>query len=163
MKEFSHRKSDQSYPVTDAINGYATLRRTHDALHRYVSRKLAEWGLSVPKYGVIMQLYDRGSIPLSEIGNLIFRCNSNVTTLIDRMEEDGLVEKVGHDGDRRVKKIRLTAKGRKLAPKVITGYRGFLHQMMSKNLSRNEQKVLADLLNRVKAGVEGRTRDEKNR
>jgi len=26
------------------------LRRTHDAIHRQVSKKLAQWGLSVPKY-----------------------------------------------------------------------------------------------------------------
>jgi MarR family 2-MHQ and catechol resistance regulon transcriptional repressor len=154
MKEILHKKSDSFFAVTDAIRAYVTLQRTHDGLHKYVSIKLAKWGLSPTKYGVIMQLYDRESIPLSEIGNLIFRCNSNMTTLIDRMERDGLVKKINSDRDRRVKEIRLTEKGQELAAKVIGEYREFLHQMMSKNLSLNEQRMLIDLLNRVREGIE---------
>jgi DNA-binding MarR family transcriptional regulator len=151
MKKSYRRKSELCFPITDAISAYVTLQRTNDAIHRHTSTKLAKWGLSVPKYGVMMQLYDHESIALSEIGNLIFRCNSNMTTLIGRMERDGLVEEISSDRDRRVKKIRLTKKGRRVAPKVIGEYRKFLHQMMSESLSPNEQRVLIDLLNRVKA------------
>ena len=154
MKEILHKKSDSFFAHTDAIRAYLTMQRTHDAIHRYVSIKLARWSLSPTKYGVIMQLFDRESIPLSKIGDLIFRCNSNMTTLIDRMERDGLVKKSNSERDRRVKEIRLTEKGKKLAAKVISEYRRFLHQMMSKNLSPDEQRKLIDLLNRVKAGIE---------
>jgi MarR family 2-MHQ and catechol resistance regulon transcriptional repressor len=154
MKEIPHKKSDSFFAYTDAIRAYLTIQTTHDAIHRYVSIKLARWSLSPTKYGVIMQLFDRESIPLSKIGDLIFRCNSNMTTLIDRMERDGLVKKSNSERDRRVKEIRLTERGKKLAAKVIGEYRKFLHQMMSKSLSADEQRTLIDLLNRVRAGIE---------
>ncbi len=141
------------FPFTEAINAYTTIRRTHDKLHRHVSKKLEKWQLSVPKYGVIRQLYNHESLTLSEISQKIFSGNSNVTTLIDRMERDGLVERVEGGNDRRVKRIRLTEKGLALAPKVVSEYRGFLHQTMMNCLTHEEQQTLTDLLYKVMESV----------
>ena len=148
----SSKKSDLCFPLTEAIRAYVAVRKVHDLLHRHVSKKLAKWELSVPKYGVIRQLYDHESLPLSEISNLIFRGNSNITTLINRMERDGFVERVDHDSDRRIKKFRLTEKGRQIAPKVIGEYRVFLHQMMN-CLSPDEQQVLINLLSKINESI----------
>ena len=151
----SQRKSDLCFPSTDAITAYRITRETHDAIHKHVSSWLREWGLSVPKYGIILQLYDHECLPISEISNLIFRGNSNLTTLMNRMERDGLVERFNDDRDRRMKKIRLTEKGKELAPKIISEYRIFLHQMMTNCLRPDEQIILINLLNRVKDSLRG--------
>jgi DNA-binding MarR family transcriptional regulator len=153
MKEPSDRKSSHIFPPTEGINAYLTFQRTYNIVNRTVSKRLARWGLSVPKYGVIIQLYDHESLPLTEISKLIFCGNSNLTALIDRMERDGLVQRVNHGTDRRIKEIRLTEKGRELAPKVIGEYRPFLHQMMS-CFSPDEQKTLSDLLARLNDRLE---------
>jgi DNA-binding MarR family transcriptional regulator len=152
-KDFPERKSSRIYPLTESIQAYLELRKTHDAVHRHVSKKLAQWGLSIPKYGVVMRLYDHGPLYLTELSNLIFRGNSNITTLITRLERDGLVERFNGE-DRRVKKIRLTRKGQTLIPRVITGYRPFLEQMVSKNLSARELKTLRKLLEKVRQGIQ---------
>jgi DNA-binding MarR family transcriptional regulator len=149
-KPHSPKKSDSCFALTDAIKASVLLQKTHDAVHRRLSAKLAEWGLSVPKYGVLLQLYDHGSLPSSKIGDLIFRCNSNLTTLIDRMERDGLVEKVNHTTDRRVKEIRLSAKGLDIAPKVIASAREFLDQIISGSLSTEEQRIFIDMMSRIR-------------
>ena len=132
---------------------YWWVQQVHNVVNRIVSKKLAQWGLSVPKYGIIRQLYDHETLTLSELSRLIFRGNSNMTTLVDRMERDGIVQRVGHDNDRRVKVLRLTAKGRALAPKVIKEYRSFLHEMMS-CMTRSEQRMLVDLLTHLKERLE---------
>ncbi len=154
VNQSGKNKSLSLLPASDAINAYATLRRTHDAVHRHVSSKLEEWKLSVPKYGVIIHLHNRGPTPISEIGNLIFRCNSNLTTLIDRMERDGLVQKMDTPSDRRIKKIQLTSKGRRLASRVVSEYTAFLKEMVNDSLSVEEQRALIGLLNRLKDGCE---------
>ncbi len=151
-KNLPERKSARIYPLTDSIEAYLEIRKTHDAFHRHVSKKLEQWGLSIPKYGVIMRLYDHGELYLTELSNLIFRGNSNITTLITRLERDGLVERVNGE-DRRVKKIRLTREGQSIIPKVIAGYRPFFHQTMSKNLSAQEQKTLMKLLEKLREGI----------
>jgi DNA-binding MarR family transcriptional regulator len=152
-KNEPERKSSRCFPLTDPIQAYLEIRKTHDAIHRHVSKELAQWGLSIPKYGVMMRLYDHDELYLSELSNLIFRGNSNITTLINRLERDGLVERFNGE-DRRVKKIRLTPKGQKLIPKVISEYRAFLHQMIAKNLSPKEQKNLMELLEKVQKSIQ---------
>ena len=49
-----------------------------------------------------------------------------------------------------MRNIRLSSKGRKLAPKVIAAYREFLHQMMASVLTVNEQRILTKLLKRLR-------------
>ena len=153
-KNLPARRSARVHPVTDGIQAYLEVRDTHDAIHRHVSRKLDQWGLSIPKYGVMMRLYDHGELYLTELSNLIFRGNSNLTTLITRLERDRLVERFNGE-DRRIKKIRLTPKGRALTPKVIAEYRAFLDRMMRKNLSPKEQKTLMRLLEKLRKSVAG--------
>jgi DNA-binding MarR family transcriptional regulator len=154
MKEIgSEKKSSSIFPPTDALNAYLAIQRTYNVINRSVSKKLTKWRLSVPKYGVILQLYDHETPALSELSKLIFCGNSNLTALVDRMERDGLVQRVNNQNDRRVKELRLTEKGRELAPKVITEYRPFLHQMMSR-LSPDALRGLTDLLTQLKERLE---------
>jgi DNA-binding MarR family transcriptional regulator len=152
-KKSPRGKSSLIFPPTDAFNAYLAIQEVHNVVNRIVSKKLAQWGLSVPKYGIIRQLYDNETLPLSKLSRLIFRGNSNLTTLVDRMERDGIVQRVNHDNDRRVKVLRLTEKGRALAPKVIKEYRAFLHEMMS-CISANEQRMLFQSLKQLRERLE---------
>jgi DNA-binding MarR family transcriptional regulator len=152
-KKRMQTKASMIFLPTDAFWAYWWIQQTHNVVNRIVSKKLAEWGLSVPKYGIIRQLYDNETLPLSKLSKLIFRGNSNMTTLVDRMERDGIVKRVNHSNDRRVKVLCLTEKGGRLAPKVIKEYRTFLHQMMS-CISTKEQRILVRLLKRLNERLE---------
>jgi MarR family transcriptional regulator, 2-MHQ and catechol-resistance regulon repressor len=149
-KDEHQKKSDICFNTTDAIKIYLTLARTNETILKFASVKLRKWGLSVPKYGVLLQLYDYGPLKLSELGTLVFRGDSNLTGLIDRMERDGLVKKSNGLNDRRVREISLTDKGREMAPKVIREFRRFLHERIANVLSSDEQESLLGMLNQVK-------------
>ena len=144
--------SDSISPRTDAHEAYVKLRRTHDAIHRHVSEKLMKWNLSVPKYGVLKRVYDHKELSISYLSGQIFRGNSNMTTLINRMERDGLIQCSNGQKDRRATMIRLTPKGLRLAPVVIKEYRAFQQQMME-CLSTKERQVLIKLLKKIKHSV----------
>jgi DNA-binding MarR family transcriptional regulator len=141
------------FPPTDAFKTYLAIQEVHNVVNRIVSKKLAQWELSVPMYGIIRQLYDHKTLPLSKLSKLIFRGNSNLTTLVDRMERDGIVQRVNDHDDRRVKVLCLTKRGRELAPKVIKEYRAFLHEMMS-CIPRSEQRALVNLLTHLREQVD---------
>ena len=53
--------------------------------------------------------------PMGELAQLMHCDNSNITGLVDRLTERGLVERLPAEGDRRVKLVALTAAGRDLA------------------------------------------------
>ena len=73
-------------------------------------------GLSAAKYYVLSQLADAAEpIPLRQLAQEQECVPSNMTTLVDRLEADGLVRRVDDATDRRSKRAELTELGREKA------------------------------------------------
>ncbi len=53
--------------------------------------------------------------PMGELAQLMHCDSSNITGIVDRLTERGLVERLSAEGDRRVKLVALTGPGRELA------------------------------------------------
>ncbi len=124
---------------------------------RRVTKELARRvQLTGPQLTVVKILEGIGDISLSELSDKIRAQNSTVTGIIDRMEREGLVQRVRSTEDRRVVHIRLTEKGEKLArgipvePMVI--FRSALGSLTAQE-TRDLLKVLTKLAKRVKAIV----------
>jgi DNA-binding MarR family transcriptional regulator len=137
-----------------AIDTYVVLRRTADAVSRYVESELNEWGVTTAQYGVLLHLMRGEPLSLTDLSGLVFRSNSTLTSLIDRMERDGLVARADHARDRRVTTVELTSKGRELLQTIRTHHRPFLANMMS-CLSNTELAQLRELLQKIEDQLEG--------
>ena len=88
--------------------GKAQFARLEDALKTV--------GLSAAKYYVLSQLAEaRDPVPLRQLAQQQECVPSNVTTLVDRLEADGLVRRIDDPADRRSKRAELTALGREKA------------------------------------------------
>jgi len=136
-----------------AIDVYLLLRRTHDAVARRVEAELNKQGITTIQYGVIRHLCDGQSLSLTELSERLFRSASNMTTLIDRMERDGLVRRLDHAEDRRVTQVQLTTKGAELCASVRPVHRKFLTDLMA-CFEDEELAQLTTLLQKLKTRVE---------
>jgi len=88
--------------------GRAQFGRLEDALKAV--------GLSAAKYYVLSQLAEsRDPVALRELAQEQQCVPSNMTTLIDRLEADGLVRRIDDPTDRRSKRAELTDLGREKA------------------------------------------------
>ena len=88
--------------------GRAQFGRLEDALKAV--------GLSAAKYYVLSQLAEaREPVALRELAQEQQCVPSNMTTLVDRLEADGLVRRIDDPTDRRSKRAELTALGREKA------------------------------------------------
>ncbi len=73
-------------------------------------------GLSAAKYKVLSQIAkSKDPVPLRLLAEEQQCVASNVTTLVDRLEADGLVRRVDDPADRRSKRAELTAVGKEKA------------------------------------------------
>ncbi len=73
-------------------------------------------GLSVAKYKVLSQIAkSKEPVPLRLLAEEQQCVASNVTTLVDRLETDGLVRRVDDPADRRSKRAELTPLGKEKA------------------------------------------------
>jgi len=91
-----------------------------------------------------------------EISNKVLKSGSNLTTVIDNLERDGMVRRVRDVEDRRVIHVHLTEAGKAKVEAVFPGHVAALVDEFSV-LSANEQKTLSELCKKLGKGKQTKT------
>ena len=136
----------------DALLVGKLLKLAQGAQDRALDVSLRPIGLSRVQMGVLQHASDEGVV-MSELAGRLGCHVSNLTGVVDRMERDGLVERVRSPRDRRAVLVRLTERGlerrerlqRELPP---------LQQALSQGLSASERSQLCRLLEKYVAGAQ---------
>ena len=81
---------------------------------RFAALYGAEAGLSIPEWRVLAHLDRSGAVSVRDIHAHVHLDKSIVSRAASRLEQAGLVHKSGHDTDRRLVTLELTAEGRAL-------------------------------------------------
>jgi DNA-binding MarR family transcriptional regulator len=97
---------------------------------------------------VMMLLNKHGTLAMSQLSRMMAIPKPNVTALIDKMIDKGLVERIHGENDRRVINIRLTKKGMKLKNEIDNTIKSDISQQLSK-LSGEDIILLYESLNKV--------------
>lgn len=115
--------------------------------------------LSVTKYIALQILsFNGGTMKPSELADWTFRERHNVTTLVRRLEQEGLVGAKGDERDRRFVNISLTDKGRKVLEQTTPVAREIVNQVMLSISERDVvrlEKLLEILRRNAHNGLEG--------
>jgi len=107
----------------------------------------SEFDLSPPQVMALRQLDPAEPKPMSELA-IALRCdNSNVTGIVDRLEDRGLVERRPGEHDRRVKMLMITERG----AQVRAGLAARLDEPPEAlaDLSPEDQRALRDIMRRA--------------
>jgi DNA-binding MarR family transcriptional regulator len=115
-----------------------------------LERAVAPSGLTLPKFNVLIELAQTpgGRLPLHEIRRRLVTSAPNVTSLVDRLEADGLLKRIRETTDRRVVMAQITERAwKKLA--VATPALLATEQRLLRDLSVADRSSLANLLRRV--------------
>jgi DNA-binding MarR family transcriptional regulator len=130
------------------VDAFVSLRRAADAAQCCIDDELGKYALTQPLYGILLNLNIHGPLPLSELSELIFRSNSTITALIDRLEVDGLAFRSPSKKDRRVIMANITEKGCETLAQIRPMHRGNIASLMS-SLSMSEAMKLIELLDKI--------------
>ena len=93
------------------------LHSTVLAMNKLYRKLLAHLDLTYPQYLVMMVLWERDGVSLSDIGKRLFLDSATLTPLLKRMETAGLLKRVRAADDERHIVITLTPAGRALRAK----------------------------------------------
>lgn len=83
--------------------------------HRIVKAK----GLSVAEWRVLATLASGRAMTTGKLAEVSLTKGPTATRMLDRMQARGQVERLAHDGDRRVTLVRITADGRRKVSRLI--------------------------------------------
>ncbi|MEO7401996.1 MAG: MarR family transcriptional regulator [Polaromonas sp.] len=90
------------------------LYSTSLAMTRLYKPLLDELGLTYPQYLVLLVLWEKDGLTVSELGGRLFLDSGTLTPLLKRMEAAGLITRLRAVEDERRVHITLTADGRQL-------------------------------------------------
>ena len=97
------------------LSEWLTVVRAYQTCDKVMHRKLAEVGLTVPQYDLLMSLMKKDGQTQQELASRLLVVKSNVSSLLSRAERDGLIERRANPEDGRGKVVNLTPAGKRLA------------------------------------------------
>lgn len=105
-------------------------------------------------YDVLLHVAEgEGGRRMTELADAIILSKSGLTSLVDRMEREGLLERRPDPRDRRAILVTLTAHGAERFREASELHRAFVRQMFTSRLSDEEAAMIVDVLARVRSGA----------
>jgi len=109
------------------------------------------FGSSLSRFDVLAHL-DRagaGGLSTSQLAARLLASRGNITRLLDRMEQDGLITRGSHAADRRISRVQLSARGSDLFRRMAPEHESWSHQVLA-GLLPAEKDHLVRLLRRIR-------------
>ena len=112
---------------------------------------------TLPRFDLMAQL-ERApdGLKMNELSRRMMVTGGNITGITDQLVAEGLVDRVGVEGDRRAYRVRLTSKGRKVFHAMAQQHEDWVVQAFSA-LTDKEIATLHRLLGKVKQHAQQRT------
>lgn len=104
---------------------------------------------TLPRFDVLAALYRRrDGVTMSELSRMLLVSNGNATTVVDRLEKDGLVRRTQSDQDRRTVYVALTPEGLASFEGLALDHEREVDRLFA-GLSETDLDQLTDILKRM--------------
>jgi DNA-binding MarR family transcriptional regulator len=142
----------------DELGAWRGLLRVHSSMTKALDAELVrEHRLPLSSYEVLLFLADSpgGRMRMSELADGVLLSRSGLTRLVDRMERDGLLSRQRCEEDQRGWFAEITPDGRGLFERARKTHLDSVRERFLGHLSREEQRTLAALWEKVSPGAAG--------
>jgi MarR family 2-MHQ and catechol resistance regulon transcriptional repressor len=135
------------------LDTFIKLTRCTNSVLARLSERNTLGELTPSQFAVLEALFHLGPLTQGEVSTKVLKSGSNITTVIDNLERDGLVRRERDAKDRRVVHVHLTESGQERLKAVLPIHIAALVDEFSV-LSKNEQETLASLCKKLGKGNE---------
>ena len=142
----------------DSMRTHLRIATCYNLLMREARQTIAaRWQLTLPQFDVLAELAraDAGGFTFVELSRLLLVTSGNLTGIVDRLEQQRLVERRPDVKDRRVIRVALTDKGRKMIDELLPAHAADIEAILS-FMPRAALTQLSELLGRLRDGLHER-------
>lgn len=109
----------------------------------------AAYDTTLPRFDVMAALYRaEPGLKMSELSSVLRVSNGNVTGIVDRLVDDGVIVRVPVDHDRRATTVRLTKAGREQFAGMAARHEAWINGMLG-GIDIGEIRAMTDQLERI--------------
>jgi DNA-binding MarR family transcriptional regulator len=133
------------------VRQWAAVVRGVDAVQHGFAVQLEGLEMTLPYFSVLTLLLesDEHRLPMSRIARDLAMTSGGFTKLADRMARDGLIDRRGSSGDRRVVFAALTETGEQKARAAIDVYHRYLREQVLPIVPENDLRTLSEITGRL--------------
>jgi DNA-binding MarR family transcriptional regulator len=124
--------------IEDLLRNVSTMlkKRGRDIISRF--------DITPPQLDALLVLREYGDLTMGELCQKMFLACSTATDLIDRMERNGLIERLRDTADRRVIRLKVLLKGTKVIDDVLDARRNYLATTLTEiDVADKDRLILA--------------------
>jgi len=120
---------------------------------------MKEGGLSPSQLNTLMRLHYRGPCPISEVGDDLGVTAAAASQMVERLVQQGLIERGEDPQDRRLRPIRLTADGKALIARGVEARVSWIESLRDA-FGPKERAGVTEMLTRLTQAVRNLDADE---
>jgi DNA-binding MarR family transcriptional regulator len=131
---------------------WVTLYVSSSLLKRRIDRFLTEKGLvSLEVYDVLLTLESaqHGRMRMSDLADQVFFSRSGITRVVDRLEADGLLQRIACPSDRRAIWAAITPKGIAERQRSWSTYSEAIQEFFAKQMTEDQAQQLSGILRQI--------------
>ena len=114
------------------------------------SRLREQFAMTLSQFDVMAALHrSEGGMIMTEVSAALMVSNGNVTGIVDRLVDDGLVIRSMRGGDRRTSFVRLTGKGKRRFERMAKRHEEWIDELLG-SLDQGEVEDLIPVLGRIR-------------
>jgi DNA-binding MarR family transcriptional regulator len=146
--------AERPHDHKDELRLWLRLVTCKEVIENEVRRRLRDtFDVTLPRFDLMAQLYRAPkAMTLGELSQRMMVSNGNVTGLVDRLVEQGLISRRPSPKDRRAQFVSLTAEGRRFFGAMARANGDWIADMLA-DLSSEEINTLMRLLAKTKASA----------
>jgi len=142
------RKPTSKAQETNGVHVWLVLMKAFLALVPHAAESIGRTKLGDSDFRVLEALLHKGPLPVNTVGPKVWLTPGSISVAVDRLVKKGLVSRKDHPGDRRVRQVELTAKGRALITRGFREHAAAMETAVSV-LSKKERLTLLRLLKKL--------------
>jgi len=148
FNQMNRKKND-----TSGIKLWLVLWKAAQSMKEVALGSVRSFDMGGSDFAVLELLLHKGELPVNVIGKKVFLTSGSITSAVDRLERRKLIRRKNDPGDRRIKKVSLTARGRKLIASAFSDHRLVIERAVS-SMSKTERATLIRLLKKLGKNVQ---------
>lgn len=154
--EAGEAEAGRTAGTAEALRAWLRLLACTNVIEAEIRRRLRErFGVTLPRFDLLAQLAKvPDGLTLGELSRRMMVSNGNVTGLVERLVEDGLVVREVSATDKRSATVRLTEAGRRTFEGMAAEHGAWVAELFA-DLTPAEIETLGGLIGRLKASAQG--------
>jgi DNA-binding MarR family transcriptional regulator len=125
--------SDQRTHAKQSLRVWLRMLRATTIIEKRIRAHLkADYDSTLPRFDVLSALYrEKAPITMSQLTDHLLVSNGNITGLVNRLVEDGLIDRESDPDDRRAQRVALTAEGRAAFREMAEGHEALVDSLFA--------------------------------